>query len=51
MNIISTLLDNLNYGAILFLMFIESTFIPFPSEIVVAPAAGRTPPRPASPPA
>lgn len=39
MNIISTLLDNLNYGAILFLMFIESTIIPFPSEIVVAPAA------------
>lgn len=39
MNIISTLLDNLNYGTILFLMFIESTFIPFPSEIVVAPAA------------
>lgn len=39
MNIISTLLDNLNYGAILFLMFIESTSIPFPSEIVVAPAA------------
>ena len=39
MNILSTLLDNLNYGAIIFLMFIESTFIPFPSEIVVAPAA------------
>ena len=39
MNILSTLLDNLNYGAIVFLMFIESTFIPFPSEIVVAPAA------------
>lgn len=38
MNILSTLLDNLNYGAIVFLMFIESTFIPFPSEIVVAPA-------------
>lgn len=39
MNIISTLLDNLNYTSILILMFIESTFIPFPSEIVVAPAA------------
>ena len=39
MNILSTLLDNINYGAIVFLMFIESTFIPFPSEIVVAPAA------------
>ena len=39
MNILSTLLDNLNYGAIVFLLFIESTFIPFPSEIVVAPAA------------
>ncbi len=39
MNIISTLLDNLNYGTILFLMFIESSAIPFPSEVVVAPAA------------
>ena len=36
---LSSLLGNLNYGTILFLMLIESTVIPFPSEIVVAPAA------------
>lgn len=36
---LSSLLGNLNYGTILFLMIIESTVIPFPSEIVVAPAA------------
>lgn len=39
MNIVTTLLDNLNYGAILILMTIESSAIPFPSEVVVAPAA------------
>ena len=39
MNLTSSLLDNLNYGTILLLMLIESTVIPFPSEIVVAPAA------------
>lgn len=39
MNFISTLLDNLNYGTILFLMLLESTVIPVPSEFVVAPAA------------
>lgn len=32
-------MDNLNYGTILLLMLIESTVIPFPSEVVVAPAA------------
>lgn len=39
MNLTSSLLDNLNYGTILLLMLIESTVIPFPSEVVVAPAA------------
>lgn len=39
MNILYSLLDNLNYATILFLMLIESTFIPFPSEVVVPPAA------------
>lgn len=39
MNIISTLLDNLNYVTILILMTIESSAIPFPSEVIVAPAA------------
>ena len=36
---ISSLLDNLNYGTILLLMLLESTVIPVPSELVVAPAA------------
>lgn len=39
MSIISTLLSNLNYGTIFFLMLLESTVIPVPSELVVAPAA------------
>lgn len=39
MNFISVLLTNLNYGTILFLMLLESTVIPVPSELVVAPAA------------
>ena len=39
MNFISTLLSNLNYPTILFLMLLESTVIPVPSELVVAPAA------------
>lgn len=39
MNIISSLLSNLNYGTILLLMLLESTVIPVPSELVVAPAA------------
>ena len=39
MNIISILLSNLNYGTILFLMLLESTVIPVPSELVVTPAA------------
>ena len=39
MNWISSLLGNLNYGTILLLMLLESTVIPVPSELVVAPAA------------
>jgi len=39
MSIISTLLNNLNYATVLFLMMLESTVIPVPSELVVAPAA------------
>ncbi len=35
----STLLDNLNYYSVFFLMMLESTVIPVPSELVVAPAA------------
>ncbi|MBQ3632100.1 MAG: DedA family protein [Prevotella sp.] len=36
---ISALLNNLNYYTILLLMLLESTVIPVPSELVVAPAA------------
>jgi len=39
MNIITTLLNNLNYPAIFFLMLLESTVVPVPSEFVVTPAA------------
>ena len=39
MNWIASLLGNLNYGTILLLMLLESTVIPVPSELVVAPAA------------
>lgn len=39
MSWITTLLGNLNYGTIFFLMLLESTVVPVPSELVVAPAA------------
>ena len=39
MNIITSLLSNLNYGTVFFLMLLESTVIPVPSELVVSPAA------------
>ena len=39
MNLITTLLGHLNYGTIFFLMLLESTVIPVPSELVVSPAA------------
>ena len=39
MNFISSLLNNLNYPSIFFLMMLESTVIPVPSELVVSPAA------------
>ena len=39
MNFISSLLANLNYGTVFFLMLLESTVIPVPSELVVAPAS------------
>lgn len=38
MDIFSTLLDNLNYLTVFILMLFESTVIPVPSELVVAPA-------------
>jgi membrane protein DedA with SNARE-associated domain len=39
MNFITSLLSNLNYGTIFFLMLLESTVVPVPSEFVVTPAA------------
>lgn len=39
MDWLSALLDNLNYGTVFFLMLLESTVVPVPSELVVSPAA------------
>ena len=39
MSFITTLLGHLNYGTIFLLILLESTVIPVPSELVVAPAA------------
>ena len=39
MNLITSLLSNLNYGTIFFLMMLESTVVPVPSEFLVTPAA------------
>jgi len=39
MQFITSLLNNLNYPTIFFLMMLESTVIPVPSELVVSPAA------------
>ena len=33
------ILNNLNYWVVMLFMAIESSFIPFPSEVVVPPAA------------
>ncbi|MBP1629445.1 MAG: DedA family protein [Bacteroidetes bacterium] len=37
--VVSWYMDNMNYGTITLLMTVESSFIPFPSEVVVPPAA------------
>lgn len=39
MSILTSLLSNLSYPVIFFLMMLESTVIPVPSELVVSPAA------------
>ncbi len=38
-SVTSWYLEHINYGTVVLLMSIESSFIPFPSEIVVPPAA------------
>lgn len=42
MSFITSMLGHLNYGTIFVLMLLESTVIPVPSELVVAPAAYHT---------
>ncbi|GHU77109.1 membrane protein [Bacteroidia bacterium] len=37
--VVTWYMDNMNYGTITLLMTVESSFIPFPSEVVVPPAA------------
>jgi membrane protein DedA with SNARE-associated domain len=37
--VVSWYMDNMNYGTITLLMTVESSFVPFPSEVVVPPAA------------
>lgn len=40
--LISLYMENINYPAVLFLMTLESTFLPVPSELVVPPAAWKS---------
>jgi membrane protein DedA with SNARE-associated domain len=37
--VVSWYMDNMNYGSVTLLMAVESSFIPFPSEVVIPPAA------------
>lgn len=40
--LIAWILSHLNYGVVLLFMAIESSFVPFPSEVVVPPAAWKS---------
>jgi len=37
--VVAWYMDNMNYGTVTLLMAVESSFIPFPSEVVIPPAA------------